>query len=115
MPVAFFFTLSLASFYVGLATSGCQGHSRQKRWLFLLGWFSAALSCLAKGPIYPLIIALTLSSYMVFRNELHRLKETLPLLGALVFFGTMGLWCIPVYFKAGPYLKGLFDWGVISR
>ncbi|OHB93649.1 MAG: hypothetical protein A3E19_06580 [Planctomycetes bacterium RIFCSPHIGHO2_12_FULL_52_36] len=112
MSVAFFFTLSLASFYVGLATSRRQGHSRQKRWLFLLGWFSAALSCLAKGPIYPLIIALTLSSYMVFRKELHRLKETLPLLGALVFFGTMGLWCIPVYFKAGPYLKGLFDWGV---
>ncbi|HLA38332.1 MAG TPA: phospholipid carrier-dependent glycosyltransferase, partial [Candidatus Brocadiales bacterium] len=56
MPVAFFFTLSLASFYMGLATSRWQGHSRQKRWLFLLGWFSAALSCLVKGPVYPLII-----------------------------------------------------------
>jgi len=116
MPVAFFFTLSLASFYVGLVTGGRGTLQRaptfSRRWLFLLCWFSAALSCLAKGPIYPLIIALTLSSYMVFRKELHRLKETLPLLGALVFFGTMGLWCIPVYFKAGPYLKGLFNWGV---
>ena len=112
MPVAFFFTLSLASFYMGLATSRWQGHSRQKRWLFLLGWFSAALSCLVKGPVYPLIIVLTLSSYMVLRKELHRLKETLPLLGALVFFGTICLWLVPVYFKAGPYLKGLSDWGV---
>ncbi|HHT9132316.1 MAG TPA: ArnT family glycosyltransferase [Candidatus Tripitaka californicus] len=104
VPVAFFFTLSLASFYIGLATS--------RRWLFLLGWFSAALSCLVKGPVYPLIIVLTLSSYMVFRKELHRLKETLPLLGALVFFGTICLWLVPVYFKAGPYLNGLFNWGV---
>ena len=104
MPVAFFFTLSLASFYVGLTTS----RSR----IFLLGWFSAALTCLAKGPIYFPLIVLTLFFYMVFRKELHRWKETSPALGALVFFGTICLWFIPVYFKAEPYLRGLFSWGV---
>ena len=73
MPVAFFFTLSLASFYMGLITGGRGALQRaptfSRRWLFLLGWFSAALSCLIKGPVYPLIIVLTLSSYMVFSRR----------------------------------------------
>ncbi len=104
MPVAFFFTLSLASFYTSLATS--------KRQFSLLGWFSAALCSLIKGPIYPLLIALVLSSYLILRKELHRLKETLPALGAFTFLVTIGLWLLPIYLKAEPYLKGLLNWGI---
>ncbi|MFN3467334.1 MAG: ArnT family glycosyltransferase [Candidatus Brocadiales bacterium] len=114
MPVVFFFTLSLAGFYMGLATS--------RRRFFLLGWFSAALTGLAKGPIYPLLIVLILFSYMTLSRRDRALAlsevdrpEGLSLhlrLGALVFFGTIGLWLVPVYFKAEPYLRGLFTWGV---
>lgn len=104
MPVAFFFTLSLVFFYIGLATS--------RRRFFLLGWFSTALSFLTKGPIYPLLIVLTLFFYLAARKELYRLREATPTLGAVVFFGTICLWFIPAYLKAESYLQGLFDLGM---
>lgn len=104
MPLAFFFTLSLTGFYMGLVTS--------KRRFFLLGWFSAALCFLTKGPLYPFLIALTLSFYAASRKELFRLKETLPSLGALVFFGTICLWFIPAYLIQAHYLKDLLNLGI---
>jgi 4-amino-4-deoxy-L-arabinose transferase-like glycosyltransferase len=103
LPVALLFALSMAGFYMGLASS--------RRWFFLLGWFSAALSFLAKGPLYPLLIGLVLCFYAASRRELHRLKETLPFWGAVVFFGTICLWFIPVYLQEGHYLEGLLNWG----
>ena len=103
MPVAFFFTLSVTGFYMGLASS--------RRLFFLLGWFSAALCLLTKGPLYPLIIVLTLSLYLASRSELHRLKEALTPLDAMVFFATICSWLIPVYLEEETYLKNLLNLG----
>ncbi len=104
MPVALFFTMSLTGFLLGLKTS--------KKWFFLLGWFSATLCFLVKGPAYSLLVILILISFLACRKELHRFRETLPLAGAAVFLGIIAIWFIPVYIAAACHLRGLLSLGI---
>ncbi len=104
MPLALFTTASLAAFYVAFS------HSKNN--YYLLGWFFAALTVLTKGPLGPLIIALTISLYL-YSTKKHTtfIEEHGIVLGACIFVATIMAWLVPAYMQEGKdYLYHMLGW-----
>ena len=88
-------TISMLSFY-----SAMQAQSRKERFIFMLVfWLSFALAMLAKGPA-PLVLVLPpLFFYFLIFRQWGRIKDTLPITGAILFLLIILPWIIMVAIK----------------
>ncbi|MFQ5957343.1 MAG: ArnT family glycosyltransferase [Candidatus Brocadiales bacterium] len=103
MPLAFFATSSLFTFYLGFTQS--------KNIYYYLGGFFAALAALIKGPLVPLMIAAIALLYLYSRKELRVFSGTRAILTGCVFVATITCWLLPAYLEGGhAYVNALFRW-----
>ncbi|MGA2915704.1 MAG: glycosyltransferase family 39 protein [Sedimentisphaerales bacterium] len=89
-------TISMLSFYSGLLS-----HSKRRRILFMLVfWISFALAMLAKGPAPLVLVIPPIFFYFVLFRQWNRVKDTLPVIGTILFLLIVLPWPIMVAAKA---------------
>lgn len=68
-------------------------NERRATWLHaVLFWFAISMGIMAKGPIAPLIVLLTVLVQCVFGRSWGRLRDLRPMLGVLVIAACVGPW-----------------------
>jgi 4-amino-4-deoxy-L-arabinose transferase-like glycosyltransferase len=101
MPLTFFVTLSLCSFYWG--TRSDSGH--KKRLFYLLMYAAMGIAALIKGPIGVFLPGMVIVFYMLAAKKWFLLRELQIIPGAILFLIIVAPWYISADIRNPGYLQ----------
>lgn len=89
-----------------------RAHPERLRWRPMLFWVFVTIGIMAKGPVTPAIVAMTVVFHSLARREWRWIGRLRPLMGALIMASIVGPW---VYLVASRVGWGAYLWTITDE